>query len=198
MASSFPDDSHTYPWYGLVPAEEKLEQGDYLRDFPVFLPPITVATGHEEAQAGTRLEEFIRVRVYDVTILTQSCDLLDAPDGSSIVVCPCYALSEAKTPTGKSLNNADGWGKLIRGSFVGLHLLNRCTIPGYEFEYQVVDLQQVYTAPYALVKAVASRHDLRVRLLPPYREHLSQSFARQFMRVGLPINLPTKFPPPAD
>jgi len=27
----------------------------------------------------------------------------------------------------------------------------------------------------------------RFRLLPPYREHLSQAFARFFMRVGLPI-----------
>lgn len=24
-------------------------------------------------------------------------------------------------------------------------------------------------------------------LMPPYREHLSQAFARYFMRVGLPI-----------
>jgi hypothetical protein len=28
------------------------------------------------------------------------------------------------------------------------------------------------------------------RLLPPYREHLSQSFARYFMRVGLPVDIP--------
>ncbi len=34
----------------------------------------------------------------------------------------------------------------------------------------------------------------RLRLLPPYREHLSQSFARQFMRVGLPIDLPREYP----
>lgn len=28
-----------------------------------------------------------------------------------------------------------------------------------------------------------------LRLLPPYREHLSQAFARYFMRVGLPQDL---------
>ena len=33
-------------------------------------------------------------------------------------------------------------------------------------------------------------HLLRKRLLPPYREHLSQSFARYFMRVGLPTDIP--------
>jgi hypothetical protein len=29
-----------------------------------------------------------------------------------------------------------------------------------------------------------------VILLPPYREHLSQAFARFFMRVGLPVDIP--------
>jgi hypothetical protein len=36
----------------------------------------------------------------------------------------------------------------------------------------------------AILKA---RNQVRPQLLPPYREHLSQSFARFFMRVGLPI-----------
>lgn len=30
----------------------------------------------------------------------------------------------------------------------------------------------------------------RLRLLLPYREHLAQSFARFFMRIGLPIDIP--------
>jgi hypothetical protein len=29
-----------------------------------------------------------------------------------------------------------------------------------------------------------------VRLLPPYREHLAQAFARFFIRVGLPVDVP--------
>ena len=29
-----------------------------------------------------------------------------------------------------------------------------------------------------------------LRLLPPYGEHLSQAFARFFMRVGLPVDIP--------
>jgi hypothetical protein len=27
--------------------------------------------------------------------------------------------------------------------------------------------------------------------MPPYREHLSQAFARYFMRVGLPSDIPS-------
>ena len=30
----------------------------------------------------------------------------------------------------------------------------------------------------------------KVRILPPYREHLAQAFARFFMRVGLPVDVP--------
>jgi len=36
----------------------------------------------------------------------------------------------------------------------------------------------------------AKQKDQRLRLLPPYREHLSQAFARFFMRVGLPSDIP--------
>ena len=32
----------------------------------------------------------------------------------------------------------------------------------------------------------------RIRVLPPYREHLSQAFARFFMRVGLPQDIKIK------
>ena len=32
-------------------------------------------------------------------------------------------------------------------------------------------------------------NDGLVTLLPPYREHLSQAFARFFMRVGLPLDI---------
>ena len=37
---------------------------------------------------------------------------------------------------------------------------------------------------------IAERGTKRLRLLPPYREHLSQAFARFFMRVGLPVDIP--------
>jgi maleate cis-trans isomerase len=36
------------------------------------------------------------------------------------------------------------------------------------------------------VLALAALFGERVRLLSPYKEHLSQAFARYFMRVGLP------------
>ncbi len=38
---------------------------------------------------------------------------------------------------------------------------------------------------------LAARNEPRLRLLPPYREHLSQAFARFFMRVVLPVEVAT-------
>ena len=39
------------------------------------------------------------------------------------------------------------------------------------------------------LKAFTITQAHRLRLLPPYREHLSQAFARYFMRVGLPVDI---------
>jgi hypothetical protein len=63
-----------------------------------------------------------------------------------------------------------------------------CT-PGFEREARIVEFRRVYSLPIAYVRRhvrVASH----LRLLPPYREHLSQAFARFFMRVGLPMDIP--------
>jgi len=47
----------------------------------------------------------------------------------------------------------------------------------------------ISSIPLAFVRQRAARADDRLRLLPPYREHLSQAFARYFMRVGLPQDI---------
>jgi len=53
----------------------------------------------------------------------------------------------------------------------------------------IVDFHEVYTAPTNVVREFALRTGKRLRLLPPYREHLAQAFARFFMRVGLPVDI---------
>ncbi len=125
--------------------------------------------------------------------MTQSCDLSDFQGDDEVLLCP---LSDYRTAAAVSreLRGKDGWAKLIRGRFVGAYLMNRCEIPGHQFDYQVVDLKRVLTVPLGLVRQVAAKEGRRVRLLPPYREHLAQAFARQFMRVGLPEDLPRQYP----
>ena len=69
-----------------------------------------------------------------------------------------------------------------------LYLLAPCDIPGFVRGVRVVDFRRIYSLPLGFIRERLHTAD-HVRLLPPYREHLSQAFARVFMRVGLPANV---------
>jgi hypothetical protein len=61
---------------------------------------------------------------------------------------------------------------------------------GLSIPHMVVDFHEVFSLPLDFLQAwVRARGQARLRLCPPYREHLSQSFARFFMRVGLPQDI---------
>ena len=45
---------------------------------------------------------------------------------------------------------------------------------------------RLFTLPKAFLQRFAEASGPRLRLIPPYREHLAQALARYFMRVGLP------------
>jgi hypothetical protein len=65
--------------------------------------------------------------------------------------------------------------------------LNRFAQANLSTDVRVVDFHDLFTIPRAFLETLLRRRGLpRLRLLPPYREHLSQAFARFFMRVGLP------------
>ena len=69
-----------------------------------------------------------------------------------------------------------------------LSILNRSSVTGLEFEHRIADFHEVSTLPREFLESLlAARGRDRPRLLSPYREHLSQAFARYFMRVGLPV-----------
>ncbi len=65
-------------------------------------------------------------------------------------------------------------------------MIEKCELPNHEFERQIIDFRTIYTLPKDFVLAFSGKLGKRVRLLSPYKEHLSQAFARYFMRVGLP------------
>ncbi|HET6574322.1 MAG TPA: hypothetical protein VFG68_12000 [Fimbriiglobus sp.] len=64
------------------------------------------------------------------------------------------------------------------------------TLDGFARECRVVDVRQLFSLPIGFVRKRVGLAGHRLRLLPPYREHLAQAFARYFMRVGLPIDIP--------
>jgi predicted DNA-binding antitoxin AbrB/MazE fold protein len=49
---------------------------------------------------------------------------------------------------------------------------------------------QIFSLPLAYLRRHAANLGSRWRLQSPFREHFSQSFARFFMRVGLPAAIP--------
>jgi hypothetical protein len=74
---------------------------------------------------------------------------------------------------------------LRQGRYPAYHLLNEFVLGDSPMDFYFVDFHSIYSIPKDFIEENL-RGKKRKRLLPPYREHLSQSFARYFMRVGLP------------
>lgn len=182
----------TFEWYEKVEEQEIFEQGDLFENFPV--PIVTtwdMGTQGESNNTVTTPASFTR---YNLILMTQSCDLQRLGDAATVVFCPRQDYRDAAEEI-SAYRGQDGWAKLRAGRIIGAHLLAKCEIEGHRFDYQVVALRQVLSVPFGLLKAYSRQHaKSRIRLLPPYREHLAQAFARQFMRVGLPVDLPTSYP----
>ena len=82
------------------------------------------------------------------------------------------------------------WDEARKGRLPTYHVLNRCELPGHDRDFQLVDFSRVFTIAVGLTRDLAESQGTRLRLNPPYREHLAQAFARFFMRVGLPVDIP--------
>jgi hypothetical protein len=96
-----------------------------------------------------------------------------------------------KTKKGKVAKDPKDRPELRQGNLPGYHLLADAKQDGLELPLAVVDFHEVYTAPIQQVKQFAAGATPgRLRLCPPYKEHLAQAFARFFMRVGLPVPIP--------
>ena len=167
-----------YPWYTIVNGKEPILQGDFINSCPVVIPPAAI----ESAKV------FAEVIEYDVVILSQSCDL-EQRKLDLVLVCPVWPLSEFENRS-DFFKRRTGKEALRQGNVPGYHLLNKSGINEFETEHLVVDFRSIYSVPLDFILELARKRGRRLRLLPPYREHLSQAFARFFMRVGLPVDIP--------
>jgi hypothetical protein len=169
----------TYPWYESAPADEALEQGDFIDNLPVLVPPTSrLSPGDVE----------VDVVEYDVIVLSQTCDLAN-DKVEQILVAPVYGLTTWCDTYVKFKHQAEKE-KLRQGNYIGLHLLDHCTLEGFRQDFMVVDLKNAISVPSVYIRDFAAQAGRRLRLLPPYREHLNQAYARIYMRVGLPIDIP--------
>jgi len=169
-----------YPWYDVVNGDEDILQGDFIQECPVIIPP-------SEISDETKVYE-THVINYDVVIMSQSCDLVQRKI-DLVLVCPIWPLSEFEKKS-EFFKSKRGKETLREGNVPGYHLLNKCEIGGFKTDYLIVDFRAIYSVDCDFIFNLAKERGKRLRLLPPYREHLSQAFARFFMRVGLPVDIP--------
>jgi hypothetical protein len=183
-------------WYSHVEAEIPLTQGDLISDCPVIAwaaGPLNLS-GSEEGEVLKAATTAVRA---DVVVMTQACDL-EYNKVDNVIMCPHISVSEYRkaweeemkrlkqTPTKKA------WGRFcedIRDGYIwNLSILNAGESGELRIEHRVVDFHDVYTIPHGFLESLLKQRGRpRLRLNPPYREHLSQAFARFFMRVGLPV-----------
>ncbi len=186
-------------WYALVDAKAELDQGDLIVNCPVV--------GWREGSLGLRannepvnhLRQAVEVVETDVVVLTQTCDLAQNKV-RYVILCPHYALSvyretwEGAQRLAGQNPSAKSWARHIEhiasGQIWNLALLNAEDTDTYHAEHRIVDFQEVLSLPREFLESwLQQGRQPRLRLLPPYREHLSQAFARFFMRVGLPTDI---------
>jgi len=176
-------DVRDFPWYGVVRGAT-LEQGDLLRGCPHFVIP---PDAYRQSEGVTLAQETI-----DAIVLTQSCDLAVRSDGqceaTDVLLCPFYFKKDLAQH--QVFKKDEAWEEVRKGRRPFFHVLNECRSPGHELDFALVDFHALFTLGLELVRHFAAGTGERLRLLPPYREHLSQAFARLFMRVGLPTDIP--------
>jgi hypothetical protein len=54
----------------------------------------------------------------------------------------------------------------------------------------IAHFREIFSLPFDYLQSHAGSMGERIRLQSPYLEHFAQGFARFFMRVGLPLDIP--------
>ena len=176
----FSPSPNQYPWYSVV-VDDELQQGDILDECPIFIPR-TAEFGGTSVRAHFDCEE------RPVIVLSQSCDIVKGREKvEEVLLCALWYRSDFTA--NQHIATPKGLEEARRGNLPAFHLLAPSTIPGFERELRIVDFRRIFSLPICLFRERAAAHQ-HLRVLPPYREHLSQAFARYFMRVGLPVDIP--------
>lgn len=176
----------SFKWYECLNNSDEITQGDIFINFPFIR-----ACNYSNLIKSTCPEEFeldVNVEYMDCIILTQACDIAQAkPDLENIILCPIYDIKDVDFSKSKM-------GDCISGKLPQYYMLNKndefkCEYKEDGFNFHVVNFNIVEKAPISALKEFAKNSPNRLRLLPPYREHLSQAFAKYFMRIGLPSDI---------
>lgn len=189
--------AQNFEWYQIINSNKEITQGDILEDILIMTsietesPPYYKSVGFPS----------------DVIVMTQACDIQQGKV-EYINLCRLLPLDELivkhviKNSNDQATANITTCGdlvsgqrkiggkfveSLIQGNIVNYYLLENNDI----LKNRVVDVSESFKMPIkSLYKTISDLEDRdRLRLQPPYREHLAQHYANTFGRIGLPFNL---------
>ncbi len=176
-----------FPWYEDIPNGERPFQGELVFDCPIIR---WKDRGWNPEDDLTTVTE---VALSDVIVMSQDCDI-ENRHIIRILLCPHTSLSSYRQ-VWEEVERARGnnpsmkaWARFYeevkQGKSWPLTMLN--DLPEPWADKRIVNFREAYTLPVSFLQAYLNTQQRRLYLRPPYREHLSQSFARFYMRVGLP------------
>ena len=164
-----------YKWYELITEQVEITQGDIIFDCPVYKPLEVVV------EKGTVIGE---IEIIDAVVMSQACDIANG-NIEDIILCSLIDVIEADIGKGKLSD-------IKKGAQPKYHIISKSDVDEIPMGYKIVDFLNIYSLSKNTLQSIADGKEKRIRLLPPYREHLSQAFARYFMRVGLPYDIDLK------
>jgi hypothetical protein len=183
----------TEAWYAVVAHDEPLTQGDLVLDCPVLA---WKASSTGDSASPPPLQQRAALYRQDLIVMTQGCDL-EHDKVRNVVLCPHLPLEEFQRDwerwmvERKQAVSEKAWRRFCEDIAAGyvwnLTFLDRFEHAELPTDIRVVNFHELFTVPRDFLESVLrERQRPRLRLRAPYREHLSQAFARFFMRVGLP------------
>lgn len=162
MSETGAPETPIYPWYRTGNWTD-LEQGDLLPNCPVLVPPPNLTEVLLTAKEGDDLGVEVSVNKARLIIMSQSCDLVTNKI-DQVLLCGHFPASN---------HPKDKRSEIRKERYPALHMIEKCELPGHEFERQIIDFRTIYALPKDFAMAFAGSLGERVRLLSPYKEHLS-------------------------
>jgi hypothetical protein len=156
--------------YAQPQAAEPITQGDILDGCPIF--------GLDSADLQASPARWVE----RVIVLTQACDLAQTKTTKVLVALVHDAQKLVDAGILKSSTIRD---QVRRGLVYGWYFLPAASDPMVLGE-SIVDLHDLHTVSRSILELLVANQQRVARLVPPYREHLSQHFALTYMRIGLP------------
>ncbi|MDZ7762216.1 MAG: hypothetical protein U5L00_18435 [Desulfovermiculus sp.] len=169
----------SHEWYTFLKNDDLLHQGEIITDCDVFFPRI------EADPSNNEMEEFL-TKKENVIILSHSCDLQNLKKTvNQVLLCPFWPISQIEK-TNAYLSSTIGKEECRRGMLPCLEMLNEYRGSEWSQEVSVVSFFDVYSLPIDYLQNLVSNRSIRPVLNSPYKEHIAQSFAKCYMRVGFP------------